>query len=79
MNDKTRGLYNKYEVYRLDGKHKDADYFVLDLTNDPYSTAAIIAYAKACRHAYPQLAMDLMKKIYPGFEDSEVLEWPELI
>lgn len=65
MNDKHRGLYNKFHVSRLDGssvhpgKHEDCDYFVLDLTHDKFAKAALLAYAEACKSEYPQLAHDL--------------------
>lgn len=69
MSDKSRGLYNKFRVERTDGssapggKHHGCDYFVLDLTHDPYAVAALLAYADACDAAYPQLASDLRSKI----------------
>ena len=63
-----RGLYNKYTVKRTDGtdepggKHHGCEYFVLDLTHDPFALFAIDAYAKACEQEYPYLAIDLRKK-----------------
>ena len=61
--DKPEGLYHKYDVIRLDGseKHEDCEYFVLDLTHDPFAWSALYSYAKACRHKYPKLADDLGK------------------
>jgi len=70
MGDKTRGLYMKYRVERVDGRHKfgekhnGCDYFVLDLTHDPYAKAALGAYAAACSLEYPELAKDLVAKIW---------------
>lgn len=69
MSDKSRGLYNKFRVDRTDGssapggKHHGCDYFVLDLTHDPYAVAALTAYADACEATYPQLATELRAKI----------------
>ena len=69
MSRKELGLYNKFSVGRTDGrdnpgeKHCDCDYFVLDLTHDPYALPAILAYADACFREYPQLAADLRAKI----------------
>lgn len=67
--DKTQiGLYDKFNVTRTDGKsapgqkHDGCEYFVLDLTHDPYARAAILAYACACEDHYPLLARDLRLK-----------------
>lgn len=63
--NQSRGLYQKYEVYRTDGssaegeKHHGCEYFVLDLNHDEYAVAALKAYADACRNKYPKLAEDL--------------------
>lgn len=62
----NRGLYNKYHVSRVDGKIGYFDYFVLDLINDPFSQAAIIAYARACKETHPALAADLFEKVING-------------
>jgi len=73
MGDKTCGLYDKFIIERRDGrsavgeKHNNCDYFVLDLTHDPYAIEAVIAYAEACRGEYPLLAADLDKKT-AGFQ-----------
>lgn len=62
------GIYNKFNVTRTDGmdfpggKHDGCEYFVLDLTHDPFAQAAIVAYAEACEAEYPALARDLMTK-----------------
>jgi hypothetical protein len=67
--DKDRGLYEKFYVRRLDGqslsgkKHHNCEYFVLDLTHDRFASAAVAAYADACRNDYPALAHDLEQKI----------------
>lgn len=66
--DKTRGLYNKFEVRRVDGssglggKHHGCEYFVLDVTHDPHAAAALAAYADSCEAEYPLLAADLRAK-----------------
>lgn len=65
MGDRTRGLYNKFNVTRTDGtsepgqKHDDCQYFVLDVTHDPFAAAALNAYSDACRGEYPALADDV--------------------
>ena len=64
--DKTKGLYGKYYVERINdkkGKHKNCQYFVLDLVHDKYAYPALIAYREACKEEYPQLADDLFKII----------------
>lgn len=63
MGDKTRGLYDKFNVTRTDGdpdkRHISCQYFVLDVTHDPYANAALLAYEMACKKEYPLLAKDL--------------------
>lgn len=65
MGDKTKGIHGKFYVERTDGrdgpgeKHENCDYYVLDLQHDKYAQDALIAYAKACRYEYPQLAQDI--------------------
>lgn len=69
MDKKAMGLYNKFYVIRTDGKsapgqkHDNCEYFVLDLTHDPFAKAAIKAYAEACRDEYPRLSADLLAKV----------------
>lgn len=69
MGDRLRGLYRKFTVTRTDGasapggKHEGCDYFVLDLTHDPFAVVAIEAYAMVCRQdGYRLLADDLQDK-----------------
>lgn len=70
MSDKEKGLYDKFKVERTDGrsapdeKHHGCEYFVLDLTHDPYAASALAAYANACRREYRQLARDLDHKVF---------------
>lgn len=65
-NEQQIGIYNKYAVARNDGtsapgkKHEACEYFVLDMTHDPYARPAILAYAEACRKTHPVLAADLL-------------------
>lgn len=69
MGDKTRGLYNKFDVRRTDGssapgeKHHNCEYFVLDLDHDKHAVAAINAYADSCESEYPELAADLRARV----------------
>ena len=63
MDDAIKGLYQKYKVERIDdieGKHKNCNYFVLDMVHDKHARAAVIAYAASCHDEYPQLSDDLM-------------------
>jgi hypothetical protein len=68
VGDKTRGIFDKFVVGRVDGssepggKHADCDYFVLDVTHDPFAIPALRAYANACESEYPLLASDLRVK-----------------
>lgn len=68
MGDKSRGLYNKFNVTRTDGssepggKHDGCEFFVLDLTHDKHAKAALLAYAKSCCLEYPLLSEDLRIK-----------------
>jgi hypothetical protein len=65
VNKHKAGLYRKFEVRRTDGsdgptgKHADCNYFVLDITHDPFAIPALKAYAAACRKEYPNLSADL--------------------
>lgn len=58
-------LHRKFIVHRTDGqsapgrKHDGCDYFVLDMTHDPYALRAVLAYAHACEATHPTLAHDL--------------------
>lgn len=68
MKDKTKGLYGKFDVTRMDNrdrpghKHHGCEYFVLDLTHDKYAEPALRAYAASCQEDYPTLAQDLRAK-----------------
>lgn len=65
---RERGLFEKYKVRRTDGedgpggRHEGCEYFVLDLSHDPFALPAILAYAAACEEEYPALAFDLFEK-----------------
>ena len=73
---RAMGIYAKFTVTRTDGshvrggKHDNCDYFVLDLTHDPFAIPAIKAYADACRGEYPVLAKDLDAKAVPGVSET---------
>lgn len=62
--EQNQGLNNKYTIIRNDGsdKHKNCDYFVLDITHDKFSKPALIAYAEACEKEFPLLSIDLRAK-----------------
>lgn len=63
-----QGLFNKFLVTRLDGqsapgmKHHNCEYFVLDVTHDPYAGQALRSYAAACHGTHPKLAADLLSR-----------------
>jgi hypothetical protein len=65
MGDRTRGLYEKFDIRRTDGKsapgekHENCQYFVLDLTHDPHALPGLRAYRQSCQSEYPKLAYDL--------------------
>jgi len=66
MTDRILGLYNKYNVLRLDGKdkpggrHEHCHYFVLDIIHDKHAIPALRAYAASCEAEFPLLAEDLL-------------------
>lgn len=76
--DTNRGLYQKFNVTRIDGSDAPGErnhghhYLVLDLdklATDSHAKAAVIAYAESCEDDYPQLAADLRSytdRILPG-------------
>ncbi len=65
MKETSRGIYDKFQVKRTDGrsepgeKHYQCEYFVLDLKHDRYAGAALRAYAIVCKKEYPTLSHDL--------------------
>jgi hypothetical protein len=65
--DRRSGIYDKFIVERRNGtsapgkKHDGCSYFVLDATHDPYSRAALLAYADSCDEQFPFLAIDLRR------------------
>jgi hypothetical protein len=65
--DRSRGLYDKYRVERVDGstadgkKHDHCRHFVLDADHDPIAPLCLNFYADLCESTYPQLARDLRK------------------
>lgn len=77
LSNREQGLYDKYYVRRRDlsdrpgGKHDNCQYFVLDLTHDPYALETAHYYSKACEGTHPLLAKDLKRKVSLGFQDME--------
>lgn len=71
LSGEEQGLFNKFTVVRNDGssshgkKHDGCEYFVLDVDHDPYSKAAVLAYAEACKETHPLLSADLIKRYGP--------------
>ncbi|AVO21677.1 sulfatase-modifying factor enzyme [Mycobacterium phage MooMoo] len=68
ISDHNRGLYRKYELYRVseDGssRYRVTDpSFVLRYTRDPHARVALAAYADSCEAEYPALAADLRKAL----------------
>ena len=88
--DRDRGLYRKYELYRV--KEDDSGnvyehyqvedpFFVLKYTTDPHAAVALAAYAKSCESDYPQLAADLREALrdQPECEcDEPACRWCEI-
>jgi hypothetical protein len=66
--DSKRGLYRKYHVIRLydstsqPDKHRDCEFYVLDMTHDPHAVPALFAYAESCQATNPKLASDLRNR-----------------
>lgn len=64
---RRRGIYDKYEVRRRDGRdgpgrdREDQVIFVLDIRHDPYARQAAALYAAAASQEYPELSADLRK------------------
>lgn len=73
----SQGLYQKYYVCRVDrtdypgGKHQDCDYYVLDLTHDPYALETLHYYSRACEKTHPQLSQDLKRKVTLAYREME--------
>lgn len=69
MPDTDKGLYNKYEVKRIDGKpgRENCQYFVLDLCHDPHAKPALEAYINALPKEYHLLKDDL-RLLLEGFK-----------
>jgi hypothetical protein len=64
--DAALGLYDKYKMIvrndgqsAIGGRHFGCQYYVLDITHDPFAAPALRAYADACEAEYPALARDL--------------------
>lgn len=78
MDDKTKGIYNKYRVERMDPspKHENCVCFVLDMEHDPFAIPALAAYAKACRaEGFEVLADDLESYVeWKGMELNELTD-----
>ncbi|WP_321967622.1 hypothetical protein [Burkholderia cepacia] len=68
LHEHEQGLYRKFDVRRVDGssepggKHRDCEYFVLDMTHDQHARAALRAYADACAPTHPELSADLIAR-----------------
>lgn len=63
--DEQQGVYSKYTVTRNNdtvGKHKDCEYFVLDINHDPYAKHALVSYAAACAATHPELSKDMIQR-----------------
>lgn len=66
VDDRSRGLYNKYRVERIGGtpgKHEHCMFFVLDVDHDPFAIPALIAYESFATMSYPKLASDIRQLI----------------
>jgi hypothetical protein len=83
MDDKKRGLYEKFTVSRTDGtsepgqKHECCEYFVLDIKHDPFAIRALRAYWSACLEEYPLLAADIKKRYLDAADKVNVEKWAQ--
>lgn len=70
-------VFEKFRVLRTDNtdgpgmKHHLCEYFVLDVSHDPYAMAALQAYAEACQITHPSLAADIRRQWIMGQEEGE--------
>lgn len=64
--DKTIGIYDKYSVYRTDGKSHDPEdkFFVLNYGKCPHAEKAILTFADSVRFENPKLAKDIYDHVY---------------
>ncbi len=59
---------NKYQVTRTwnhtdpTKQEEECEYFVLDVTHDPNSKAALVAYVDSCCKTHPQLAESIITR-----------------
>lgn len=66
---KDGAIYGKFNVSRVDGRDAeggdkaDAEYFVLDITHDPYAREALMFYAYKCVDEFPLLSADIWNKL----------------
>lgn len=65
----VRSAFTRFALSRTDGQdghgmpHHGCEYFVLDITCDPFAVPALIAYARACQAGQPQLAEELYSRV----------------
>jgi len=73
----NRGFYKKYEVRRIDFKpgREDSQYFVLDVTHDPYAIPALQAYRDALPEDWHALRNDLDRLIAGQRFNHDTGEW----
>lgn len=64
-NDRNRGLYPKYLLFKAGGDMTPVPdpFFALRYTTDPHARVALEAYADSCVDDYPQLAQDLYRAL----------------
>ena len=61
--------FDKYKVQRSDAndqpgcRHHGCEYFVLDITHDPFAVPALRAYAAACKESDPELSESILAKV----------------
>jgi hypothetical protein len=54
-----RGIYHKYNVTKAEDGSEVTDCFVLRPLKDPFSRAALRAYADACKAEHPVLSREI--------------------
>lgn len=76
--DHDLDLKQPYTVIRLNdktNKHKDCDFFVLNLTTDERARKAAAKYVELCRKDYPALAHELSEKILRNTVNGQKQGW----
>lgn len=68
-----------YRVSRIDGsaKHRECDFFVLDLTHDAAARSAVLLYAKIREKKQPEIAKNIRIKVSKYRNNLKIVEGDE--